>query len=283
MANEDTATDGNVDPAAVNADGANANPTIGDPAGDGTQPTPDDAGAGAGGEPKPPEGDPKTGNHDARRMKKFMDEAARLKAENLALQAQLSGGGRQQQPQAQKAEPPKRENFTSDEEYLDAKVDFRLKQVIPEVENTIRANTQKSAAEVTFQQREAEIRKDKPDYDEVIAEASDVRIPPIAAEAIMTSEYGPDLRYYLANNPDKAARLNTMSPVSVAREIGIMEAEIRTALKASPAPVRPSGAPAPIRPPVANGGRVETDLDKMDMDSFMKTRTEQRKKLGKQY
>ena len=233
-------------------------------------------------EPETKPEEPKRENHDVRRLKKFMDKAAQLEAENLALkkQFQVIPGGRDEgdsEPQA-----PKREHFADDDSFIQAKIDYGIARAIPKIQDHISKNSARSSAEVSFQQREAEVRKQHPDYDEVVADAVDVRVPPIVVDAILTSDFGPDLRYYLAQNPEKAARLNSLPPASAARELGRIEAEIVSSKPAAPV-VKVSKAPPPIRPVVGNGVMVETDLEKIPMDEYMKRRNEERRKLGKQY
>ena len=229
-------------------------------------------------EQKPVEEQPKE-THDVRRMKKYIERAVKAEAELNALKAQSTGN----QQTVQRIEAPlKRDNFESDEAFIQAQVEQGIAKALPRIQEQIAASTHRTTAENTFQQREVELRKEKPDYDEVIADANNVRIPPIVADAILTSDLGPDLRYYLAQNPDKAQKLNYLPPASAARELGKIEAQIIAEKSAKPV-VKVSGAPAPIKPVVSNGVTVETDLEKLPNDEFFKRRNEERKKLGKQY
>ena len=272
-----------VDPAQNQNVDANGQATLGNPAGDGTAPAQNADGTNPA--PAQPAADPnaaqpKPENHDARRLKKFMDKASQLEAENLALKAQIGGG--QKQAQAGEPQAPVRENFANEDDFIQARIDYGISKAIPTIREQISSQTMRTTAENAFQQREIELRKEKPDYDDIISEAGNVRIPPIVADAILTSELGPDLRYYLAQNPDKAQKLNYMPPAAAARELGKIEAEIIGSKGARPA-VRPSNAPAPIRPVSGNGVVVETDLEKLPQEEYNKRRNEERKKLGKPY
>jgi hypothetical protein len=82
----------------------------------------------------------------------------------------------------------------------------------------------------------------------------------------------------------------TMAPARAAAELGKIEARIEAEITANktdtPAPKvvpKVSGAPAPIKPVKSDGAIVETDIDKVPIDEFMKRRNDARKKLGKQY
>jgi preprotein translocase subunit SecA len=61
-------------------------------------------------------------------------------------------------------------------------------------------------------------------------------------DAILTSDRGPEVAYHLAKNPALAERLNRLSPIAAAREIGRIEAALE---KSSPGTTRkPPPAPA---------------------------------------
>jgi hypothetical protein len=231
--------------------------------------------------------EPPKENHEARRLKKFMDKAAQLEAENLALKKQF---GVAKNPAPVKVEAPKRESFESDEDFIQARIDFGIQQAIPQVEGKLAQNSQRAAAEKSYKQRVDELKVSVPDFDEVMEDASNIVVPQIVADGIGMSEYGPDLAYHFCKHPEDAQRLMTMAPARAAAELGRIEARIEaeiTAKKASaPAPKvapRVSGAPAPIKPVKSDGVIVETDIDKVPIDEFMKRRNEQRKKLGKQF
>lgn len=61
------------------------------------------------------------------------------------------------------------------------------------------------------------------------------------AEAIMTSEHGPELLNYLARNTAESRRISKLTPVQQGREIGRLEAKFA----AAPTPPPVSGAPPP--------------------------------------
>jgi len=102
------------------------------------------------------------------------------------------------------------------------------------------------------------------DFDTVVGQ-SDLDISNIA-DALMESDQGPQLAYHLAQNPDLAMRLNAMSPIRAAVELG------KLGMQLSGVPVKKaSGAPVPITP-LNGGSSVTPDLAKADMETFIKTR-----------
>ena len=60
---------------------------------------------------------------------------------------------------------------------------------------------------------------------------------------ILSSDKGPELAYYLSKNPTIVTRLNEMSPIMAAREIGKLEVSVSSAT-----PKTVTKAPAPVEP-----------------------------------
>ena len=111
------------------------------------------------------------------------------------------------------------------------------------------------------------VRDRIPDYDRVMAEQTGVYIRDDVAAAILESPKGPLMAYYLAKNLDKVAELNRMPPMAAAREVGRLEARIRT----------PKGnqatAARPVRtPPRGGGAPPDRDPSTMSMEDFVKWR-----------
>jgi hypothetical protein len=112
-----------------------------------------------------------------------------------------------------------------------------------------------------------------PDFKEKVFDPS---LPPLremnptAFEAILQSDSGTDVAYYLANNPQELYRFASMTPMQTVREITMMEMK----LKAAP----PKQVRTPSKPPstVSQGAsEAVTDPNKMDIDTWMKWRTSQ--------
>ena len=105
---------------------------------------------------------------------------------------------------------------------------------------------------------------DLPDYAEVVGQ-SDVPAAPHVLESILDSDVGPQLAYHLAKHPDVAERLNAMTPVQAAREIGRLEAAVTGPVAAQPTPPakRTTTAPAPINPVRGGNGQFTKPVEAM--------------------
>jgi len=156
-------------------------------------------------------------------------------------------------PKTQELVEPKLEDFDDYGKYTDAVVDYKLETKLRE---QLRMSRQRSEAEsVTskFFEKVNSFKQETPDYDTFVGNPAFVQSPALV-EALLTSDMGPQLAYHLAKNLKEVDRLNQMSPVAVAREIGRMEERFTP-----PKPKNTSQAPNPIKP---IGGKDAQKVDK---------------------
>ena len=105
------------------------------------------------------------------------------------------------------------------------------------------AAKQQSQVLESYHEREEEARGKYDDFEQV-AYNPKLTITNVMAEAIQSSDNGPELAYYLGSNPKEAGRISQLSPLSQAKEIGKIEAKL-----ASDPPIkRTTSAPVPISP-----------------------------------
>lgn len=183
---------------------------------------------------------------------------------------------RQQQP----ATAPNINDFATDQEYDAAMLRHNVKEAAREIaadnaRDAVDQHQQEAARAVaeTYNQRvEAAITR-FPDFKEVVGGAK-IQISNAMVEALQESEYGPDLAYQLAKNPEEAQRLATMGTRQLDRELGRMEAAIaaKTPATAPAAPAaRTTKAPAPASTgAAASSSPANTDPSKMSMPEFEK-------------
>ena len=194
---------------------------------------------------------------------KRIDELTRDKHEALR-EAQFwrEQAAKQQSAQSsQDAKKPARADFADDEGYFEALAEFKADQKVAayrEQSQAERANEAESRHNATrfelYQQRVSDSAEAMPDYHEVVGK-SDVPAAPHVLESIIESDSGPQLAYHLAKNPDVAERLNDMTPLQAAREIGRLEAQLAQPKVETPPQKRTTNEPAPINPVRGGNGQ----------------------------
>jgi len=131
------------------------------------------------------------------------------------------------------------DQFESTEAYADALAYQKAEQLIAQRE----AAKQQSQVLESYHEREEEARSKYEDFEQV-AYNPKLPITNVMAEAIQSSDIGPELAYHLGTNPKEADRISKLPPLAQAKEIGRIEAK----LAADPPVKRTSSAPAPISP-----------------------------------
>jgi hypothetical protein len=157
-----------------------------------------------------------------------------------------------QPPPRVPAEVPPADQFDSTEAYAEALAERRAQELVQQREAA------KRQAEIieAYHDKEDEIRGKYDDFDQV-AYNPQLRITDVMAETIRESDTGPELAYYLGQNPKEAERISRLSPFLQAKEIGKIEVK----LAENPPVKKTSSAPAPISPVsarISNTGVVDT-------------------------
>lgn len=213
-----------------------------------------------------------------------------------------------EKPQA-KAKPTPKDFDNGDgtydqEKYLEALADhvaeqkleaYKATQQKQETEKT--AKTESEKAQERWNAAEQSAVAKFADYEEVCATAAETLAayrgtPGIQAlaVAVQDSEAGPELLYYLGQNPDEVERLSGLQGTAVIRAIGKLEAKLESvapqesaekveAPKPAPAPI--SKAPAPITPvskpsAAADNGELRDDLPMREWDKRFRKKLEKR-------
>jgi hypothetical protein len=150
---------------------------------------------------------------------------------------------RQSEQQTLKAAPTAFvDQFESPEAYAEALAYQKAEELIAKRE----AAKQQSAVLESYHDLEEEARSKYDDFEQV-AYNPKLPVTNVMAEAIQSSEIGPELAYYLGSNPKEAERISRMTPLSQAKEIGKIEAKLVSA----PPVKKTTSAPAPISPVTA--------------------------------
>jgi hypothetical protein len=180
------------------------------------------------------------------RQKYEAEARAKMLEERLAVIEQRQF--QQNQPSIDKSEP-KIENFDNFDTYVAAKAEWIASKKIEETlterekrQKEERENHERQQVQTTWAKRVSEATVEMPDFEEVLA-SSEVPMTGPMQDAIMESDIGPKLAYFLANNPDEAIKIANMPPISAIRALGRIEERLQTQ------PVKkPTSAPEPIKP-----------------------------------
>ena len=168
------------------------------------------------------------------------------------------------QPEDELGEEPKPEMFNDMFEYARALAEYTADKKLMERDNEEKARQAKAEQEAKFQawaDRVNAAKNELPDFDDMV-QSSDVRVSDPVRDAIIESENGPKILYWLAENTDFAKKLADMSVVSAVREIGKIEARFEKAKDPEPKPVvGKSKAPAPINPLRGAVNTVDANMD----------------------
>lgn len=164
------------------------------------------------------------GKRLAREQRKWEREQAQRQAETQTLRA---------------APVQSVDQFDTAEAYAEALALQKAEQLIAQRE----AAKQQSQVLESYHEKEEEARSKYEDFEQV-AYNPKLPITNVMAEAIQSSDIGPELAYHLGTNPKEAERISRLSPLGQAKEIGRIEAK----LASNPPVKRTSSAPAPISP-----------------------------------
>jgi hypothetical protein len=171
-----------------------------------------------------------------------------------------------QQPDDELGEEPRPEQFSDMYEYAKALAEYTADKKLMERDREEMARKAAVEQEAKFQawaDRVNAAKNELPDFDDMV-QSSDVRVSDPVRDAIIESEHGPKILYYLAENTEFAKKLGDMSVVSAVRAIGKIEARFDKDLSPEPN-VKPvvgkSKAPAPINPLRGAVNTVDANVD----------------------
>ncbi len=188
-----------------------------------------------------------------------------------------------EQAQAEVPKPINVEGLTADdfdsvEDYVEALSEHKAQEKVAK-----RDTAKQQSAVLDNYHSKVEDAIEKYDDFEQVAYNQNLPITDVMAQAIQSSDIGPDLIYSLGSNPKEAARISQLPEILQAKEIGRIEAS----LAQNPPTKKVSTAPAPINPVTArgNGSQAFDTTDPRSIDSMStsewiaKDRQRQEKKM----
>jgi hypothetical protein len=157
-----------------------------------------------------------------------------------------------------KPEPAK---FDSHSDYVEALTDWKIDQKAKDRETKQAQDKVKSEHEnvlKTYQDRVKAFSEKTKDFNDVLAEADDIQVSPTVQQLIVESEHGPEILYELAKNREEVERLNKLSPLSAAREMGKIESRFSSNSSDKKVETKKiTNAPKPLET-VGGGGKGST-------------------------
>jgi len=187
-------------------------------------------------------------------------EAAKEREARESLESRIKElEGRAEPKPVEENVKPSPSQFNDAFEYAEALAEWSAENALlnrDKAEAERKEQEQRQSVIKSWNERLVNVKADLPDYDEMIASASDITVNDAIRDAMLESEQGPRILYHLAENPELAEKLNTLSTVSALREIGKLEAKFeasetpkdaKTDAETKPSIAR-SKAPAPISP-----------------------------------
>lgn len=206
---------------------------------------------------------------------------AKREAEYWRARAEEVARQQVQQPQQtqQQEGPPDISQFSTFEEYQRATARYETRLAIQEERQReanararFEAESKAQRDRTTWSSKESEARDKIVDYDETISTILDD--PQIMhhvgiGEALVASDMGPEVLYYLGKNPTEARQIAQFSPAAAAKAIGRIEARIEAQQK------QQSKAPPPPRTVGGSSKAVAGLRDDLPVDEWLKQRNKE--------
>ncbi|MGO9172000.1 MAG: hypothetical protein ACLP7P_08560 [Rhodomicrobium sp.] len=164
---------------------------------------------------------------------------------------------------------PRPEDYPNDQAYMAAVAEQAVKKAqLNILEKNAREAGERAAAaaEEAWRERTADFRARVADFD-AVAHNPNLKISPIMADAIRESERGAEIAYYLGKNPNEAARIASLAPVSQATAIARLESRV------SKAPAQSQTKAPPAAEQTLKGkGSAGKSLEDMSFEEYRKAR-----------
>lgn len=225
---------------------------------------------------QPPETEEQRKSKYQRRIDRKNAEIAAARTEARLYKERLEQLEAQARPQPQRvAGAPTLDQFDNFEDYMSARVAFEAEKVVEtrlsrvqQAEAERKAQEAQSRVLTSWQDKQAAAADKYADFEEVVG-GSDAPVTPSMSQAIVESDHGADIAYYLAQHPDEARRIAQLSPIRQVAEVGKLEIKV-----SAPPPKQVTQAPPPIVP-AGSKAKAEKDPSQMTDAEFAQWRRKQ--------
>ncbi len=179
-------------------------------------------------------------------------------------------------PAVQQEDKPKRINFASEDDYIEALTDWKAQKAVinrEQQQQQARFASEEAESSAKYMKTVDEAKSRYDDFSDIVG-AARIAIPQHIAMAIKDSEIGGDLTYYLAKHQDEVKKLLEMNPVKAVKYIDRLERDLLADEKSDVVEqVKPEAkkrAPEPITP--VKGTSVSSDSSAKNFDEYRSRR-----------
>jgi hypothetical protein len=169
--------------------------------------------------------------------------------------------------------PPKQEQFETYDEYLRALTRHEISTTMAQERKKLTGELEARELQGGFEKRVEAFRETHADFDEV-AFSDDHQVSPTMRDAIVNTQDGAEIAYWLGKNPEESNRIARLSPNHQILELGRISARL-AARPPAPPPRPASAAPAPITPVKAGGKAVEGLRDDLPIEEWQRRRNKE--------
>lgn len=157
---------------------------------------------------------------------------------------------------------PKNEDFETHDAYVEALTDWKLDQKLSQREQKQKEDVVKTQIESrvkTYKERAIAFAKANPEFDEVVDDLKGMTL--VVNDSIIESEVGPEIAFYLGNNPDEFKRICSLTPLASAREMGKLEVRFSKTVSTASSETATTKAPKPVTTLRPRGAATSKDFD----------------------
>jgi len=183
-------------------------------------------------------------------------EAAELKAKNTPPPAELK------EPQPEDAKYKNEKGEFDWLKFSDDRAEYKVQKALAadrEKQRQDQETVRLEAARIERQKKVDAAVKKNPDWQEVVTK-SQLMLQQSVLDYIDLSDYGTDIAYFLAKNPEVAGKIGKLHPIKAVAEVRDLELSLTKPAEKATSPValaseaaERQGAPAPITPIAASG------------------------------
>ncbi len=159
---------------------------------------------------------------------------------------------------------PQPENFETPSQYLKAFAIWEIDRREWQATSKVAKDTAAKSQHELHQRVDAQRQRGEDKYDDFETVVSSLSYTPKMQQAIIESDTGEDIAYFLGQNPAEAQRIASLSGTAQIKEIGRLEDKLKAGIVTKPK----TAAPEP--PPIISPGATVND-DKTYMDDSTST------------